>query len=80
MVEPNTKNKKNDYISDLINSRPKMIILSTFFNSSRLLDLIFQVFMVAVLSLILIFLTQDEKKIDYLINMIQSLALSIYTL
>ena len=81
MAGLNTTKNKNNCISDLVDWQAKNDLLEClFFCLSKLLDFIFQVFFIFTLPFILIFLSQNEKKIDHLINMIQSLAFLVCTL
>lgn len=71
MVELVTIDNKNDCISDLVNWQAKNDQLEyPVSNPSKLLDSIFQVPVVSATSLISAFLSQNEKKIDHLTEII----------
>ena len=81
MAELGTTDNKNDCISDLVDWHAKNDQLEhPFSGPSKLLDSIFQVPIVPTAPLISASLSQSEKKIDHLTDMMQSLALSVRTL
>ena len=78
MAELGTIDNKNDHISDLVDWHAKNNQLKHPFSGlSKLSNLVFQVPIVSTAPLISAFLSQSEKKIDYLTDIMQSLALLI---
>ena len=70
MAELDTTNNKNDYISNLVNRQAKNDHFEhPFSGPSRLSDFVFQVPVVSAPPLVLTSLSQNEKKIDHLTNM-----------
>ncbi len=81
MAELGTTNIKIDRISDLVDRSAKNHQLKClFFYSSKLSDSVFQVPIVSMALTISATLFQNDKKIDYLTDIIQSLASSVRTL
>lgn len=81
MAELDTINIKNNYISDLISSHAKNDQLEhLFFTLFKFSYSAFQVPFVSASAFISTFFSQNETKIDYLMDIFQSFALSIHTL
>ena len=81
IVELATTNIKNDKISNLVHKFAKKSYLKQLFSGLFALSvLVFQVPVIPFTSVITITLFQNDKKIENLINMMQTLALSIHTL
>lgn len=76
MAEPGTTNNKNNHISDLVDQHAKIDKLKQpFFGHSKLSESVFQISIIPRTLLISAFSTQNMKKIDYLIDIMQSFAL-----
>ncbi len=81
MAELGTTDNKNDCISDLVDWQVKNNQLEQPFSGpSKLSDSIFQVSVIFTPPLILASLSQNEKKIDHLTDIMQRLTLSVRTL
>lgn len=81
MAELGTTDTKNDRISDLVDRHAKNDQLDNPFSGpSKLSDSVFQVPIVSTAPLISATNSQNDKKIDHLTDMMQSLALSVHTL
>ncbi len=81
MVELDTTDTKNDWISDLVDPNAKNDQLDyPFFGPSKLSDSVFQVPIVSTTPFISATPSQNDKKIDQLTDMMQNLALSVCTL
>ena len=81
MAELGTTDNKNDRISNLVDRQAKNNQLEhPFSGPSKLSDSVFQVPVVSAPPLISASLSQNEKKIDHLTDMMQSLALLVRTL
>ena len=81
MARLDTIGSKNDHISNLVDLYTKNNQLEYLFSGFfKLLDLVFQVLIVFMAPLISAFSSQSKKKINYLTNIMQSLAFSIHIL
>ena len=81
MAKLGTTDNKNDRISDLVDWNAKNDQLEHLFSGpSKLPDSVFQVLIVSTAPPISASLSQSEKKIDHLTDMMQSLALLVRTL
>ncbi len=81
MAELGTTDNKNDHISDLVDRQAKNDQLEHPFSGPfKLSDSVFQVPIVSAPPLIPAFLSQNEKKIDHLTDVMQSLSLLVRTL
>ena len=81
MAELGNTDTRNDRISDLVDRHAKNDQLDNPFSGpSKLSDFVFQVPIVSTAPLISATPSQNDKKIDHLIDMMQSLALSVCTL
>lgn len=81
MVELGINNVKNDRMSDLVDRSAKKSQLEyPFSGPSTLSDSVFQVPIVPTAPIISATPSQNDKKIDHLTDMMQSLAFSIRTL
>ena len=81
MAELGTIDTRNDQISDLVDWYAKNDQLDNLFSGlSKLSDSVFQVLIIPITSFILATPFQNNKKINYLIDMMQSLAFLVCTL
>lgn len=81
MAELGIIDNKNDCISDLIDKQAKNDKFEHLFSGLfKFSDFVFQVFVLSTQLFFLICLSHNKKKSDYLINMMQSLAFSVYIL
>ena len=78
MAKLGTIDNKNDRISDLVDQQAKNDQLEhTFSGPSKFSDSVFQILVISALPLIPISLSQNEKKINHLTDIMQSLALLV---
>ena len=81
MAELGTTDTRNDQISDLVDRHAKNDQLDNLFSGPcKLLDSVFQVPIVSTTPLISATSSQNDKKINHLTDMMQSLAFSVCTL
>ena len=81
MAELGNTDTRNDRISDLVDRHAKNDQLDNPFSGpSKLSDFVFQVPIVSTAPLISATPSQNDKKIDHLTDMLQSLAFSVCTL
>lgn len=81
IVELATINIKSNKMSDMINKSAKKNYFNQLFSGfSTFSNSIFQILIILFALIVITTFSQNEKKIDNLINIMQTLVLSIYTL